>query len=146
MFKKTLGQVERVSLPDVGMNDILAKVDTGAYRCRAHCDSARKGRDGMIRFVIAGKEYFAASRVPDKILTRSITGNEKAEYVVTTSIVVGGKRYDVDTILSNRKEMTYAVIIGRKFLYDNGFIVDVRRGIEYDVEYNSIKTQGGSKK
>jgi hypothetical protein len=129
-----------VSLPQFGIDKILAKIDTGAYRCRMHCDSARKTSDGQIHVVVAGQEYVTKG-LPKRIRTKSITGHEKVEPVVATQLIIRGHSYDTEVVLSNRKDMSFAVVIGRKFLYDNGFMVDVERGIEYDIEYNFANTE-----
>lgn len=33
----TLGRSDRVALPELGLMDLNAKIDTGAYTCSLHC-------------------------------------------------------------------------------------------------------------
>jgi hypothetical protein len=137
MLKKKIGQVEEVSLQQFGIDKTLAKIDTGAFYCRVHCDSEQRGKDGKIHFVIAGREYTADSYKPNiRVLTKSITGHEKRERAIMSDIIVRGCKYRTIIVLSKRDDRSYKVLLGRKFLYDNGFVVDVRRGIKHDIEYN----------
>jgi hypothetical protein len=137
MLRKKLGQVEKVSLPQFGINEALAKVDTGAFYCRIHCDNEWKNDDGKIHFTIDNRNYIADSYKPDmRIRTKSITGHEKSERAIISDIIVKGRKYRTTIVLSNRAKNSFAILLGRKLLSENGFIVDVRRGIEHDVEHN----------
>ena len=136
--KPIIGQVETVSLPQFEVNNILAKIDTGAYYCRMHCDASSKGIDGEIHFVIGDKKFTANTYKPDMmVLTKGITGHEKREYAIKTYMIIRDTKYEVDIVLSSRNNRKYQVLIGRKFLLANDFMVDVCHGIENDVEYNN---------
>ena len=137
MSRKMLGQVEEVSLTQFGVDKVLAKVDTGAYYCRMHCDDSSMDNDGKIRFTVNGKKFVADAHGPNAtVLTKGITGHEKREYAIKSFMTVRGNRYEADIILNNRENRKYKVLIGRKFLLLNDFLVDVRQGIENDIEYN----------
>jgi hypothetical protein len=137
MFRNKIGQVEKVSLQQFGIGETLAKVDTGAYYCRIHCDSERRGKDGKIYFTILGRNYVACSYKPNmRVLTKGITGHEKRERAIISDIMVKGRKYQTVIVLSKRDDRNYKILLGRKFLLDNGFVVDVRRGIKHDVEHN----------
>jgi hypothetical protein len=137
VFRRKLGQVEEVSLRQFGIGRTLAKIDTGAYYCRIHCDSERRGLDGKIYFKIGENEYSADSYKPNmRVHTKSITGHEKRERAIISDIIIKGRKYRTEIVLSNRDDKNYKVLLGRKFLCDNGFIVDVRRGVGHDVERN----------
>ena len=135
--KKIIGQVDKVSMPQFGLGNVLAKVDTGAYYCRMHCDTAQKGTDGKVLFTINGKEFTADMYKPGMVVrTKGITGHEKLEYAIKSDIILGDNQYSADIVLSNRSDRNYRLLIGRKFLIDHSLLVDVRRGIENDIEYN----------
>jgi hypothetical protein len=137
MFRRRLGQVEEVSLGQFGVEKILAKVDTGAYYCRMHCDSEWRSPDGKIHFKIDGREYVEDSYKPNmRVHTKGITGHEKREHAIISDIIVNKRRYQTEIVLSKRDDKNYKVLLGRKFLCDNEFIVDVHRGIKHDVERN----------
>jgi hypothetical protein len=134
--KKVVGQVAKVSLPQFDINNLPAKVDTGAFRCRLHCDDVSKGSDGRIHFTIGGQEFVEDSYKPKmRIRTKSITGHEKREYAIKSDIIIKGKPYRTDFVLSDRRDKNHQILLGRKLLIDGGFIVDVRRDIESDIEY-----------
>ena len=46
---QTLGRSDRVDLPGLGLEDIHAKIDTGAYTCSLHCLRAEIV-DGKLEF------------------------------------------------------------------------------------------------
>ena len=140
--RKVLGQSADVSLPQFGINSISAKVDTGAYRCRLHCDEASRCSDGKIHFTINGKKFVRDSYKPKmRVLTKSITGHEKREYAIMSNMIVNGKKCRTDIVLTDRNGKVHQALIGRKLLLDYDFVVDVRKGVENDVEYNNERVE-----
>jgi len=53
---QVLGRYDRVDLPGLGLLNIHAKVDTGAYRCSLHCQSAEI-IDGVLEFILLDEEH-----------------------------------------------------------------------------------------
>jgi hypothetical protein len=48
---QTLGRSDRVDLPGLGLFNIHAKIDTGAYTSSLHCSRAEV-KDGVLEFVL----------------------------------------------------------------------------------------------
>jgi hypothetical protein len=141
----TLGSFECVSLPKVGLVDILAKVDTGAYSGAIHCTDIRVVRRGALRkpvlcFTPAGKTGLATET--DKFVrkyVRSATGHRLRRYLIQTEITLKGKTYQAEIGLSDRSDMKYQVLLGRRFLRDNNMLVDVGLNAQYDDKGDTIK-------
>ena len=127
----TVGAFEYVSFPDLGIPRVFAKVDTGAYSGALHCTkmrvSKRFGKKPVLKFIPLGKAEYAAETADFKVKSlRSSTGHRVRRYVIKTTIGLEGKTYPVEIGLSNRSDMRVEVLVGRRFLGDNGLVVDSR--------------------
>ena len=69
------------------------------------------------------EKQFIFDRYDVKVV-KSSNGAAQARYRVLTEIVLFGKTYPIFLTLSDREEMRYPVLIGRKFLTKR-FIVDI---------------------
>jgi hypothetical protein len=65
---------------------------------------------------------------------RSATGHRVRRFIIDTTITIQGQDYSIRIGLSDRSDMKRPVLIGRRFLRDNGILVDVRRNQELDDE------------
>lgn len=135
------GSFELVLLPDLSSDTFIAKVDTGAYSGAIHCSLLREViRDGQktLRFrPLTAKKTLKTSNYTRRFV-RSSTGHRTSRYLIDTQIVIGGVTYSTRIGLSNRTDLQYEILIGRRFLRDNGVIVDVRLNKELDIEEQTI--------
>lgn len=140
MPNNILGTIEEVSLPALGVSDVLAKVDTGAYSGALHCTDIKVVRRGPER--VRTLVFLPLGKKKKKIETtefmetfiRSATGHRVKRYVVDADIAVRGSHYPIRIGLSDRGKMKFPVLLGRRFLRENGMTVDVRVNAEYDDE------------
>ncbi|MDB5179651.1 MAG: hypothetical protein JWN12_283 [Candidatus Saccharibacteria bacterium] len=137
---KIIGCLEYVSFPDLGLDNILAKVDTGAFSGAIHCTDIkvfRRGKDRrrILKYKPLGKTKLAQETDEfDETYVRSATGHRVKRFVITTTIVYDGQSYKIKIGLSDRSDMRREALIGRRFLRENGIIVDVRKNSELDDE------------
>ena len=126
-MEKKVGIKELISLPDLGIENIKAKVDTGAYGIALHVDSIELV-DDKIHFRIGEKSnnIFVFEKYK-KIKVRSSFGQEQERYSILTRIKLGDSIYKFYISLTDRKNMRYPVLIGRRFLYKFNYLVDVRQ-------------------
>jgi hypothetical protein len=127
----TVGAFEYVSFPDLGVPRVLAKVDTGAYSGAIHCTklkvAKRFGKKPVLKFIPLGKAEYAAETTDFTVrYLRSSTGHRVRRFLIKTTIEMEGKRYPVEIGLSDRADMRVEVLVGRRFLRDNGLVVDSR--------------------
>ena len=141
----TVGTLEYVSLAKLGVKNVLAKVDTGAFSGALHCTDIRVVRRGIIRkrilkFTPLGEPALATET--DQFIQRyirSATGHRMKRYIIQTEITVEGVHYPIAIGLSDRSDLKRVVLIGRRFLRDNDIVVDVRINQELDDEMEQIK-------
>ncbi|HEX8041789.1 MAG TPA: RimK/LysX family protein [Chryseosolibacter sp.] len=126
-----LGRYDRVDLPELGLFDIHAKVDTGAYTCSLHCQKAEIV-DGRLEFILLDQEHpeFTGMKfVFENFRKRDIKnsfGEVEKRFVIETSIKIFGEVISTDFSLSNRGSLKFPILIGRKILR-NRFLIDITR-------------------
>lgn len=130
--KEIIGRLERVSLPDFDLNDIEAKIDTGAYNGAIHVSDAHEEKDDnkvVLKFTLLDEEHpeyngkqFTATDFEKKVV-KSSTGESEVRYFIPLTLILKNKEFNVKLSLSNRKEMKYPILIGRKVIRKH-FVVD----------------------
>ncbi len=127
-----VGRVETVDFPEFNIVGVRAKVDTGAYRCVIHSESAVEENtpDGpVLVFTLFGHGKNPTVHTHrtshfTKIAVRSSNGHTEDRYKINTTVRINGKEITTEFTLSNRAKMVYPVLIGRRALYHN-FVVNV---------------------
>ena len=126
-----LGRYDRVDLPELGLFNIHAKIDTGAYTCSLHCKKAEVV-DGKLEFILLDQEHpeFTGMRfVFENFEKRDIKnsfGEVEKRFVIVTSITIFEEVITTEFSLSNRGSLKFPILIGRKILR-NRFLIDVAR-------------------
>jgi hypothetical protein len=139
-YKRTVGCFEQVGLPEYGTTPVLAKIDTGAYSGAIHATDIKVVRRGkektrILKFRPLGDENkLVETEVFFETKVKSAFGQRRKRFIVDTVISVDGRQYPIRIGLSDRSDMKSAVLIGRRFLRENGLKVDVRRNQEIDDE------------
>lgn len=124
---RVVGAFEDVIFPEFSDTAVAAKIDTGAYTGALHCNSIeeREGDEGKLlvfrpldsdQEIV--REEFAIKYV------RSSNGKRQKRYFITTKIVIDGVRRPITISLTNREDMKWPVLIGRRFLRQYKFLVD----------------------
>lgn len=129
-IKKIIGKKETISILDLELFDLDAKVDTGADSNALHCDHIEIKEDGMVHFHLLdevhpsyhGKKMSVPLYKVKKV--RSSNGELQERPSIKVSVDFFGKRYKTVISLTNRADMKYPMLIGRKFL-SGKFLVDV---------------------
>jgi len=131
---KVIGRRDRIDLPGLGYTDIKAKVDTGAYGSALHCSQIQVVENGgrtLLSFILLDPEHpefrevvHYAEHFREK-LVKSSSGEAELRYTITTDLVIFGKSIRTEFSLTDRSDMKFPILLGRKFLRKR-FIVDVR--------------------
>lgn len=129
------GSFEHVVLPEFTSEQIIAKVDTGAYSGAIHCTFIEEvKRDGARVLRFSPLQYGKVVELTKyrRVLVRSSTGHQVKRYIIETDVTIRGTTYRAYVGLSDRKDMQYEMLIGRRFLAENNILVDVRINQELD--------------
>lgn len=127
---KTIGSHLEVNLPMLGIESLVAKVDTGAYSGALHASKIRevKSADGksMLRFCpLASDDHTIEVDQFHKRKVKSSNGIAKNRYAIDTFIEIYGRSYPITITLADRSKMKHHLIIGRNFLRIHGFLIDL---------------------
>lgn len=126
-----LGRSDRVDLPGLGLVDIHAKIDTGAYTSSLHCSRAEV-IDGQLEFVLLDEEHpeFTGMKFVfkdfDRRVIKNSTGEAELRYIIKTTVKIHGKTYRTQFSLSDRDNMKFPILLGRRVLKKR-FLIDVSR-------------------
>ncbi len=131
---KILGWRERVDLPELGIYQLKAKIDTGAVSSALHVLSVR-----VLEADATGREYVelivplnrrrtqlvtAHAWVSRQIWVKNPGGVRQKRRVIETRLCLDGECFSVPLTLSDRSAMSHRMILGRTALAER-FLVDV---------------------
>jgi len=120
--KMMVGWREWLSLPELNVPHIKAKIDTGARTSALHAFSVnayvKKGVH-RVKFLIHPyqnrkdiiKECDA--RIVDRRMVSDSGGHKERRYVILTSIQLGDSVWEVEITLTNRDTMKFRMLLGR---------------------------------
>lgn len=135
--KLIIGWREWASLPDLGVDHIKAKIDTGAKTSAIHAYKVKKFIEGgapwaefRLHPVQKRKRPEIRCRAPivDERPVKSSSGHAETRFVVKTLVRMGPVDREIELTLTNRDEMGFRMLIGRQALAKY-FIVD--SGLSY---------------
>ncbi len=118
----TLGWREWVGLPDIGIKQIKAKVDTGARTSALHAFELRpyteNGRDRVeFRIHPIQKDFDTVITCnADIIDTRTVTdsgGHKEDRFVIGTTLRIGKHTWPIEMTLTSRDDMLFRMLLGR---------------------------------
>ena len=120
-----LGWEEWVSLPDLGLPALKAKVDTGARTSALHAfdiEPFGPANAPRVRFAIhpiPGREDLVipcSAKIVDRREVISSNGDMEYRFVIRSDIAIGDRRWPVEMTLTDRGQMAYRMLIGRQAL------------------------------
>jgi hypothetical protein len=128
-----IGWVEQVSLPELGLWGLAAKVDTGARTSALHVRSVEPvehpgERDHSLFIVLpplggAGERRLVRVVVSDWVEVRDTSGRLERRPVVETTLELGPLRRTIRLTLTDRGDMRYQMLVGRTAI-PPGVLVD----------------------
>lgn len=127
----TIGRLEHIALPGLGVPRVEAKIDTGAYRSALHYQKLKtRKRNGtrelVVTFQMGGVRKTKVFRAFKRVSVKSSNGESSRRYLINTQVKLNGHIVRTQATLFDRSDMKYQVLLGRKFLRGR-FLVDVSR-------------------
>ncbi|NVK26066.1 MAG: ATP-dependent zinc protease [Gammaproteobacteria bacterium] len=131
--KKIIGRIENVSLPDLAIENLKVKVDTGAKTSSLHVDNIKqvKGK-GKPRVTFdlhpeihdVNHVVSCSALLSDIRNVKSSNGKSETRYVIKTPLTLGSDTWEVEITLTNRADMNYLMLFGCEAMEDR-YLVDV---------------------
>lgn len=132
MQKRIIGRKDKAEFPEFGISEIDIKIDTGAYTSSIHCHHIEEmeiGGKTYLTFLLLdpshaeyNEKLFKVSKYKRKFIKNSF-GTSENRFILQTVIKIFGEEFPIQLSLSERENMKYPVLIGRRLLKKR-FIVD----------------------
>lgn len=120
--KKIFGWREWVCLPELGIDAIKAKVDTGARTSALHAFELRTleadGRE-MVEFRMhpiqhdTETEITCRAPVIDRRVVTDSGGHKEERFVIETPVQLGDDSWPIEITLTSRDDMLFRMLLGR---------------------------------
>lgn len=120
-----LGWREWLSLPDLGVARIKAKIDTGARTSALHVDDLErfeKNGQRWVRFKVFPNQrnekspIIAEARLVEERKVRSSSGHTELRPVIETTLGAGEQLWRIEITLTSRSLMSFRMLLGRQAL------------------------------
>ncbi len=136
--RKVLGWREWLALPQLGIEAIRAKVDSGARSSALHVEDLVTWNEGddieWVRFTVhtgVGDELReCVSRVVDRRPVTDSGGHTSERVFIRTRMALAGRRFPIEINLTNRRNMLFPMLLGRTAMARR-FLIDPQRSFVF---------------
>lgn len=144
-----IGWREWVSLPELGIPAIKAKIDTGARTSALHTfhlESYKQDDKEYIKFELHPLQknrniiVECTSPVLDKRVVKDSGGHSEERFVISTPIHLGELIIPIEITLTNREDMQFRMLIGRSALVKGNFKVDPNTSYQFGRQLKKVYT------
>ena len=128
---QTLGWREWGALPDLGIDAIKMKVDTGARTSCLHAfklEPFTKNGEDWLRIWVhptqnSSDEHVCEAKIYDQREVTDSGGHRELRYVIKSKLKIGEFNDDIELTLTNRDSMKFRMLLGRQAMR-GVFLVD----------------------
>jgi hypothetical protein len=131
--KAPIGWREWVAFPDIDVEAIKAKIDTGARTSALHAYRLHMAKDeSTVRFEVHPLQRKKTPAIPVELpiagfrRIRSSNGQQQRRPVVHLDVEAGGERWEIEVTLTSRDAMGFRLLLGRSAIAGR-FMVDVSK-------------------
>lgn len=148
----TVGWREWVGLPDLGLSQIKAKVDTGARTSALHAFKVRpffENGTQRVEFQLNPHQHETAAiiictaDIIDQRTVRDSGGHQEERWVISTQLIIGKHSWPIELTLTARNDMRFRMLLGRNALKHRA-LVNSAGSYLVGKKLKKIDTQGAS--
>ncbi len=129
-----IGWRECVGLPEIGIDRIEAKIDTGARTSALYATDIEvfeQSGEPWVRFRVPHRDKMHASdcdaRIVDRRNVKNTSGENDERLVIETMLLLDHRRWHIEVTLANRANMMMPLILGRTAIRRHRVLVDPGR-------------------
>ena len=135
LSKSIIGWREWGKLPDLKIQRIKMKIDTGARTSSLHAFDikiVRKGQDDYVKFKVHPEQdnstytVSCKAKIVDYRKVKSSNGISELRPVIETNIALLDKVWKIEITLTNRDEMGFRMLLGRASVKKH-FLIDAQK-------------------
>ncbi|WDE02392.1 ATP-dependent zinc protease [Thalassomonas actiniarum] len=130
--KIIIGRLESIALPELAIDNLQVRVDTGAQTSSLHVDNITKiikNDKPCVRFDIHPDVHnvdtvvTCTAPISDIRKVKSSNAASEQRYVIKTPITLGKDTWPIEITLTDRSDMSYLMLFGREAIGER-FLVD----------------------
>lgn len=132
--KEIVGWREIVSLPDLNIKNLRAKIDSGARTSAIHAENQERfERNGVpwvrFNFPAPQRRKFLSLETPiiDEREIKNTGGIAERRLIIRTTLLIGSHRTHIEVSLADRKNMGFDLILGRTAMRSLRILVNPAR-------------------
>jgi hypothetical protein len=140
---KIIGRKDKADFPELHLQNINIKVDTGAFTSSIHSHDIKEvevNGKRHIEFKLLDPSYtkyknkiFKVKDYKEKAVKSSF-GDIEHRYIIKTIIVIFAREYPIELSLSQRTDMKFPILLGRKFLNKQFMVNTSLKNISYKLK------------
>jgi hypothetical protein len=142
-MKIIVGRTDKADFPELSLEEIDVKIDSGAFTSSIHCSNINEFRinnESLIKFTLLDPEHsfynhkeFSSKNYTSKMV-KSSNGISEKRFMIQTEIIIFNTKFPIYLTLSERKDMKFPVLLGRKFL-NKKFVIDTaKKNLSYKLK------------
>ena len=146
--KLTIGRIDKVDFPEFLLEEIEVKIDSGAYTSSIHCSDIKEieeNGESYLKFTLLDPKHaaynnkeFSTKNYSSKMV-KSSNGIAEERFMILTEIIIFNVSFPIHLTLSERKEMKFPVLLGRKFLNQKFVIDTTKTNLSHKLKHKQIQ-------
>lgn len=154
MEKIVIGRKDKADFPQLELEGIEVKTDSGAYTSSFHCHNIVQFYENdkpRVKFRLLDPEhprYHEKEFVFDVFKIRRVkssNGQVEERISIKTEIALFGSNFPIELTLTERTDMKHPVLLGRKFISKKFFIDTSRKNLSFAGRFITAKLNQESK-